>query len=241
MSNVTITGSLTACNINSVLETVTIKATQIVQSNLNVYDSIAFGSNIPSATLASQSETLKVFGTTGIYKSSGEPVIYTNASGQIGIGSTLAPNLLSLYNIGDVAISMSNANASVELGIATTPGQYSGVAMPGDAVLRSRTNKLHFQTGNGIAAMTVSSNNNIGIGNTNPSSKLDVSGTAKATIFDVDGIKISKTTDGRVSLNDGTATGLQKLVTDEVQIGNDGSSYVKIRKNGICLVGTVPV
>ena len=79
----------------------------------------------------------------------------------------------------------------------------------------------------------------VGIGTSTPSSKLDVLGTAKATIFDVDGIKISKTTDGRVSLSD--VTGLKKLVTDEVQIGSTDSSYVKIRKNGISFMGTVPI
>jgi hypothetical protein len=89
MSNVIITGSLTACNINNILETVTIRSSEIVQSNLNVYDSIVFGSNITPSSLANQIETFKVFGQTGLYTTTGNTVLYTNSIGQIGIGTTL--------------------------------------------------------------------------------------------------------------------------------------------------------
>ena len=182
MSNVMIIGSLTACNINSVLETVTIKATQIVQSNLNVYDSIAFGSNIPSDTLASQVETLKVFGPTGIYTSSGETVLYANNAGQIGVG-TSAPSFA--LDLGTAAGQTVRANLFSGSGASVTSlnaGNISTGLLPmarGGLGIGTATGTTG--TGNVVLSANSILTGNIGIGTSNPTTNLDVVGTARVS------------------------------------------------------------
>jgi hypothetical protein len=80
-------------------------------------------------------------------------------------------------------INLSNTVGNIEIGVAFTNGQYSGNATAGDATFRTPANtRLHLQNGSGAAAITLS-NNNVGIGITNPSARLHVAGTAGQTKF----------------------------------------------------------
>lgn len=61
-------------------------------------------------------------------------------------------------------------------GWAGNSGAYSNSATYGDAVLRATTSKLHMQSGQGNAAMTIDTNNRVGIWTTSPLAPLDVRG-----------------------------------------------------------------
>lgn len=82
--------------------------------------------------------------------------------------------------------SMANGNY-VELGVATTAGDFSSSSAAGDAVIRALPtstggqNKLLLQTGSGNASLAISSSGGIGIGTTTPSRLLDVAGTGHFT------------------------------------------------------------
>ncbi len=76
-----------------------------------------------------------------------------------------------------------------QLAIATSPGFYSAIADPSDVVLRALGEDLILEAGRtgggirmatqGVEKMTVLSNGNVGIGDNNPSEKLEVNGNIK--------------------------------------------------------------
>ena len=120
----------------------------------------------------------------------------TLIDGNVGIG-TISPNYKLVVNsnaANDVIVALSGSSSNygaialgrtaqeVRLGIAASAGHYSISAAAGDAVLRveNSSNKLHLQAGSGAAVITVT-NNNVGIGTTAPSHKLDVAGAIRST------------------------------------------------------------
>ena len=84
-------------------------------------------------------------------------------------------------NTGLVGLNMEKSNANISLGIAAINGHWSASAAPNDAVLRTIGGKFHFQNGSGNAAITIDTNNNVGINTGTPNSayRLDVSGGAR--------------------------------------------------------------
>lgn len=71
-----------------------------------------------------------------------------------------------------------NKGGNAEIGLSYTPGAYSGSANSNDLVMRNINSlgRLHFQSGVGLSALTINSNNFVGIGTNIPQYSLDIQG-----------------------------------------------------------------
>jgi hypothetical protein len=110
-------------------------------------------------------------------------------SNNVGIGTTVPTSGYKLDVIGDVItsgnINFANTSRSIfwggtnsNLARAGVAGEYSTSAGINDIVLRSG-NKLILQSGVGAAGVVIDTANNVGIGITNPSVRLDINGNVK--------------------------------------------------------------
>ncbi|MBL7731750.1 MAG: hypothetical protein JNM88_11280 [Chitinophagaceae bacterium] len=98
--------------------------------------------------------------------------IYNNNTGNVGIGAATPQYPLTVQSNG-IGISQQSSDASTQVGFFTTAGA---------AYLQTHTNHdLLFSTNNGAAQLTLKTGGNFGVGNTNPTNKLDVTGTFRAT------------------------------------------------------------
>ena len=166
------------------------------------------------------------------YNNSATPRIdmtFDRATGNVGIGTT-TPNAKLDVN-GNISLKSDSASSLfwsgtlTSLGRANGPGDYSGSAVSGDLVLRS-VGKLILQSGTGIGAIVIdtsnninidsgilyidASNNNVGIGTTQPNKKLHVTGDTRI--------------EGSLIVN-GTVTQINTNVsnTEQLLITNDGT------------------
>jgi len=108
--------------------------------------------------------------------------------GKVGIGTALPTKLLdvagecraqnySVYNSAAVEYALSNASTTAMLGLAFQAGQYSTSAAANDVILRTGSNqKLLLQSGSGVAGISITGANNIGMGTASPIDKLQVVG-----------------------------------------------------------------
>ena len=135
-------------------------------------------------------------GNAGINISKGHLEIIPAAASNVGIGTTTPTSRLHVVApASGIMLDAGGANATygitrsggayVDLGLAANPGNYSSSALANDCVLRASGN-LRLQSGTGVAAISISTSNNVGIGTTTPSEKLDVVGTVKSSGIVVD-------------------------------------------------------
>lgn len=115
------------------------------------------------------------------------------SGGNVGIGGTpSAGNRLHVF--GNTALQGSASSDSIGLsifnsgaaeratfGMAGVGGAYSTDSVQGDAIVRAFNGKLLLQSGTGSSAICINTSNNVGIGKSNPGSKLDVNGNISAT------------------------------------------------------------
>ncbi|HCN76454.1 MAG TPA: hypothetical protein DIT13_04560 [Verrucomicrobiales bacterium] len=114
------------------------------------------------------------------------------SGGNVGIGTTSPSHKLHVF--GNTALQGSASSDSVgfsiynsggaeraTLGMAGAGGAYSSDAVQGDTIVRAFNGKLLLQSGTGSSAICINSSNNVGIGKSNPGSKLDVNGNISAT------------------------------------------------------------
>lgn len=77
-------------------------------------------------------------------------------------------------------IEVNNGSNALNIGVSSITGGYSTDAVPNDAVIRSANGKLILQSGSGVSSICITTDNNVGIGTSSPSSKLHVNGTINA-------------------------------------------------------------
>jgi hypothetical protein len=118
-------------------------------------------------------------------KTNGNERLRVDGVGLVGIGTTSPTQKLHI-NEGNLLIqnsfsptmTLNTGTYSADLGVSTIAGGFSSSSAVGDLVLRSGAGKVHLQSGTGAAAMTIATNNKVGIGTTSPTQTLDVNGTA---------------------------------------------------------------
>ena len=171
------------------------------------FSNVGIGTNTPTAPLefansAAQRKIVLASGNNNDHQFNGfgfsnNTLRYQTESSNVGHGffcGTSASSSVQIANItqsgigighgantGLVGLNMEKSNANISLGIAAVNGHWSTSAAPNDAVLRTIGGKFHFQNGVHNAAITIDTNNNVGINTGNPNSayRLDVSGAAR--------------------------------------------------------------
>ena len=132
--------------------------------------------------------------------------------------SSISSGDVSLYKTTNVEIGLSNnKGANSTISIPYNANQYSTSAQSNDLVIRNTTRSIHLQSGTGGAAMTIDSNNNIGIGTTIPSNKFSVVGNSKLTgdvVIDSN-LSVTGTT---------TVAGLNAAATSVTTLGASGAT-----------------
>lgn len=117
-----------------------------------------------------------------------------NSNGWLGVGTQTAQSVLHVVAPGvpviidgsnsHTYIALSNSsNGSAQIGLTNGVSQYSTSAGSNDLVIRNNfTNgRIHLQNGGAAAAITINSNNYVGIGNSNPTYPLDITGGLRTT------------------------------------------------------------
>jgi hypothetical protein len=124
-------------------------------------------------------------------------------NGNVGIGAINPQQKLTVRDIDDPVLHLLGGPGNAYYGqlvVSTAAGAYSPYATPGDMVLRALTGNLilagqhssgsiMFTTGSSpnLERMIIDENGDVGIGTTNPSAKLDVSGTASVEVLEIRG------------------------------------------------------
>lgn len=172
----------------------------------------------------------------------GNSAIYDNG-GNIGIGtSTGIVRKLTIYSAtADNQLLIAGAAPSVRLtdaltgaiyhatyGLATGTNDYITNAVAGDFCISAATGSNIIFGNNIVEAFRVFSNGNIGIntGSTNAGYKLDVNGTASATMFYV-GTSTPSDASLRVELTSGYAIKVTRTGLDRFWVDSDGAGYLK--------------
>jgi len=156
-------------------------------------------------------------------------------NGNLGIGTKTPTS--KLHVVGGSATIDSTTNTAlsvlqgggtgkVDLALAGGTGSYSSSAATNDGVLRAMTGKLHLQSGSGAAAITINTNNKVGIGTLSPTGMLGVK-EASGTV--------ARPTNGTVVLEHGNSGGASSLVFPSAV--NRGSDYGYIQYQDTASIG----
>lgn len=109
------------------------------------------------------------------------PVVKLNVMGQVNITHTSndSPSL-TLSNDTNAFLHIKGSNTTLLIGVTGSNTFHSTDASRGDVVIKNEqvlpSGKLFLQVGNGVSAIAINSNNNVGIGTANPIAKLHING-----------------------------------------------------------------
>jgi hypothetical protein len=163
--------------------------------------------------------------------------VVINSTGNVGIGTTNPGNILQVGNSSRLRISngasdytrigtndvIGTTNTRINL-FGNTSGSYPGQI---DYYATSTGPHVFYNTDSNTESMRITNTGNVGIGTTNPTSKLHVNGTINGT-FSGNGASITSLNAGNVS--DGTlavargGTGTSSFTANQILIGNSTSA-----------------
>jgi hypothetical protein len=97
-------------------------------------------------------------------------------SGNVGIGTTVSTQKLSVYGATNPNIIRGNSTTPIALqcAVASGAGAYSNFAAAGDSIINALSGNLMLQTSNLNGGIYINTSNNVGIGTGNPSNTLTV-------------------------------------------------------------------
>ena len=150
---------------------------------VNNTDFIKFGS-FSNANSTGSDELMRLTGTGNLGIGTTNPGYKLDVNGTINCLSNICSNVSANNSIvmsgigGELTFKgWSGANA-LQCAVVYGNGNYSTSATSNDVVMRTAY-RLHLQSGTGAAAITIGSNNNVGIGQSSPAYPLDVVGTSR--------------------------------------------------------------
>ena len=111
----------------------------------------------------------------------------------------------------------------------------NGVAVQGD-----NSGSLQLQTNNGTTAVTIDTSQNVGVGTTSPSQKLDVTGNARLNASSSPVLQLSESGTLRGSITGSSTIGLyfQTFTTTPMRFDTNGLERMRITSDGVVCVGT---
>ena len=174
------------------------------------------GATTGQGHMSLQGSTINILGTNGV-----------------GIGTSNPGNAFHVYGASAPAIGMGNSTAAnfFQIGAASFGGSYSASAAAGDAVIRTTSGNLMFQTGTGAAAVYVNTSNNI-IMNYNASSPSTYKLCVEQGLSNNNGILISNSNYGSQ----------QQFQLSMVNAGSGNFySYAMIQTNTAGVAASVPL
>ena len=123
-----------------------------------------------------------VWNTTGLGIGTISPSAKLHVNGLVKVSGFADAIGLSVSNNTSPCIEVNNGSNALNMGVTNITGGYSSDASINDAIIRHTGGKLLLQSGQSASAICITTANNVGIGTTSPTSKLDVSGTIYNTI-----------------------------------------------------------
>lgn len=135
---------------------------------------------------------------------------------------------------------MSNSSGNSTIGMAGTNGNFSSSSLAGDVVIRAGTTgkRVLLQSGTGQSAITINSNNTVGINTTNPVELFHVNG----NIYGSNQIMASSTNDASntpaFTWRENNNTGMYHHATDSIGLSTGGIPRVLINSSGLVGIGT---
>ena len=155
--------------------------------------------------------------------------IFVDDAGNVGIGTASPSDKLHIAD-GDLYISSASGSPALFL-VDDADGSHWSIHHQ-----RSQ-DKLEFGNNNINSMMVISSDGNVGIGDSNPSTKLEVNGTVSATAFVGDGSGLTGIAESGDNLGDHVATQIVNLNGNYLS-GDGGSEGVFVDNNGYVGIGT---
>ena len=122
-------------------------------------------------------------------KTNGNERLRVDANGLVGIGTTTPSSWSKLNVYGGNLLIQSTSNPALGLrandttadyALVSTAGNYSTSALVGDLVIAANSGKLHLKSFLADSALTIGTDNKVGIGTANPAFTLDVNGSLRA-------------------------------------------------------------
>ena len=194
------TGTVTATG--NITTTGTITSTGSVSGPLNA-DNLTSGT-VPDARITGSYTGLTNLTMSGDLTVDTDTLVVDASANTVGINTASAARALHVVSSQEIVARLESSGAASRLKLID-----SGTTSSGNAPILSSAGDLFLLNTGGSERLRVLANGNVGIANTNPSEKLEVTGTVKATSFEGDGSALT-----------GISAGLVNLGTTSVSAGN---------------------
>ena len=185
------TGTVTATG--NITTTGTITSTGSVSGPLNA-DNLTSGT-VPDARITGSYTGLTNLTMSGDLTVDTDTLVVDASANTVGINTASAARALHVVSSQEIVARLESSGAASRLKLID-----SGTTSSGNAPILSSAGDLFILNTGGSERLRVLANGNVGIANTNPSEKLEVTGTVKATAFEGDGSALTGISAGLVNL-----------------------------------------